>query len=296
MRRWLGGAVLVGGLVGLCVFGYLMLAVPVGPGMAGAVTGDAENGRYLLQVSGCITCHSDPKGGGAELAGGAAIKTPFGRFYAPNITLHEDDGIGGWTLDDFAVALRDGRAPDGSPYYPAFPYPSFTKLTDQDVADLWAALEAAPPAGGRAPDHELGFPFNQRWLMRPWMTLFFEPGRFQPDPAENDIWNRGAYLVEAPGHCGACHTPRNALGAPDTGRPLAGGVGPDNEKVPGIDTASLEADGWSKGDIEAALSYGMKPDGDFIGGSMGEVVEGGTGKMTEEDRAAIASYLMSGKH
>ncbi|MBW7851666.1 MAG: cytochrome c [Rhodospirillales bacterium] len=255
--------------------------------------GDAGRGAYLARMAGCIGCHTDAANGGKPLAGGAAIATRFGSFVPPNITQHRRDGIGAWSVADFARALRQGRSPEGAPYYPAFPYAMYTRLSDQDVADLWAAFRTVAPAEGGRSGNDLRFPFSVRQGLYLWRALYFEPERFVPDPTRSEAWNRGAYIVRGPGHCGACHTPRGVLGGRDQERFLAGGKdGPGGKTVPAITAAALRAEGWDAGSLAAALRSGLKPDGDVFGGGMGEVVREGTAWLTDADRQAIATFLL----
>ncbi|GAB5471528.1 MAG: cytochrome c [Rhodospirillales bacterium] len=279
-------------LIGTAAAVYLMVAAPE-PRRIQAEPGDAVRGTYLARLGGCIACHTDSKGGGALLAGGAAIETPFGTFYGPNITQDPDDGIGDWSLQDFAAAMTGGQSPAGFAYYPVFPYTHYTLLSDQEIADLWAALKTVPGVPGRAPANRIDPPFDQRFLLIAWQTLFLDAGPFRADPERSEAWNRGAFIVEGPGHCGACHTPRNLLGGPESDQALAGGSGgPGGEKVPAITAAALQAAGWSTGDIAFALKTGITPDGDSLGGSMGEVIQQGTSWLSDEDRQAIAVYLL----
>lgn len=263
--------------------------------------GDAaavDRGRYIFDAAGCFGCHTDVKGKGATLAGGRALTTPFGTFYSPNITPDPKSGIGGWTLEDFTRALRRGTAPDGGSYYPVFPYPSFTGMTDADVAALWAYLRTVPPVAQSNKEHKIRFPYGWRWLNRVWKALYFSPERFDAGPAPTDstdpeAWRRGAYLVNALSHCGECHTPRGALGAKRQDLRLGGNPsGPDGKPVPNITPDPTHGIGrWSVDDITTYLQLGMDPTGDFAGGAMAEVVERTTGKLTPEDRLAIAVYL-----
>ena len=290
-RRLLVGA----SALALLVIGLVFaLPVPTGPVRdLDGLTGNVANGAYLARVGGCFACHTDTKGGGAVLAGGAAIKTAFGAFHAPNITTHETDGIGAWSLEDFAIAMSDGISPNGEHYYPAFPYAHYAALSDQDMIDLWTAFRTVPAVEGRAPEHDLSFPFNQRILLGPWKSLFLEPVVLEPDPDESDDWNRGRWLAEGPGHCAACHTPRNILGGPRGAAQFEGGAGPDGEAIPPITASALEADGWTIDDLTLALRTGITPSGDALGGSMGEVVSGATRFWSPDDLRAIATYLMA---
>jgi mono/diheme cytochrome c family protein len=255
--------------------------------------GDPEHGRYVLAMSGCTTCHTAPKGG-AFLAGGRELKTDFGSFFTPNITPDPETGIGGWSEADFIAALRAGVAPDGGHYYPTFPYTSYTRMTEQDIRDLKAYLDTIPPVRNAVRDHDLPFPFGIRASMIGWKLLFFDDAPFTPDPNRSAEWNRGAYLVNGPGHCGECHSPRNLIGVVDTDRPLSGNPnGPEGEKVPDITQGPGGIADWSIEDIVGALEIGLLPDGDFVGGAMTDVVEGNTSQLTEADRMAIATYLKS---
>lgn len=255
--------------------------------------GEARRGAYLARMAGCIGCHTDAAGGGNPLAGGAPIETRFGAFHPPNITQSDTAGIGAWTIQDFARAVRQGLSPDGEPYYPSFPYTDYAALSDQDVADLWAAFQTVAPADGGRDDHDLGFPWSIRPALHLWRALYFKPERFEPDPAKSDAWNRGAYIVEGPGHCGACHTPRTLLGGQDADAELAGGSdGPGGGKVPAITAEALRADGWTRESLVTALRTGLTPTGDSFGGGMGEVVREGTAWLTQEDLEAIAVYLI----
>ncbi|MFT5180469.1 MAG: mono/diheme cytochrome c family protein [Alphaproteobacteria bacterium] len=256
--------------------------------------GNAERGAYVLRLAGCATCHTAPKGG-KFLAGGRELKSPFGSFFPPNITPDSDSGIGGWSDEDFVQALRHGKSPDGKPYYPAFPYTSYTRMTDRDMLDLKAYLDTIEPVRNQIPDHKLGFPFSVRSGMHVWRALFFDTNVPLPDPNQSEAWNRGAYIVNGPGHCQECHTPRNVFGALQRDRALSGNPkGPDNKPVPNITGhAKLGIKEWSIEDVVSFLQIGIKPDGDFAGGAMTDVIEDATGKLTDADVAAIAIYLKS---
>ncbi len=281
------------GVIGLAAAVYVLGGYGIAERTVTVLDGDAERGAYVLRLAGCVACHTDAKGGGGLLAGGAPIKTPFGTFVAPNITPDPETGIGGWTAEQFATAVTAGVAPDGSYYFPVFPYASYARMTDRDVADLWAYLQTVPPVTHEAAGNDIPFPFGFRPLLAGWQTLFLDPGPFEPDPDRSDEWNRGAYLVTGPSHCGECHTPRNILGGPESDRALAGSTaGPGGEKVPGITPESKGFSTWSRGDLVFALRFGLMPDGDSFSGSMGEVVRDGTSHFTERDLNAIAEYLI----
>jgi len=268
--------------------------------LAGAATESptpesAERGGYIFTAAGCVECHTDKKRGGAVLAGGRALATPFGTFYSPNITPDPTNGIGSWTKAQFHHAIRDGVGPHGRHYFPVFPYPSFTNMTDQDIADLFAYLKTVPAAAQRNKPHEIDFPFGIRTSMVVWNWLYLQRGPFEPDPSRPAEWNRGAYLVNALGHCGECHTPRNRLGALDLDMALAGSEkGPDGHSVPNLTPDRDTGLGkWSAKEIAYLLETGFKPNGDVVGASMGEVVDTSTSKLTDADRMAIATYLQS---
>ena len=250
----------------------------------------------MLRLGGCVTCHTDEKNRGAFLAGGRALGSPYGTFYTSNITPDPATGIGGWSTADFVRAMTEGVSPDGHPYFPAFPYTSYTKMRLDDLVDLKAYLDTVEPVANPVPDHDLRFPFGFRPLLRGWQLLFFEKGTFQPDPARSDTWNRGAYIVNGPGHCAECHTPRNALGGRQDDRFLAGTRdGPDGKPVPNITPHPEDGiGGWSKTDLTFALKTSILPDGDVFGGAMAEVVEDATSHWTDQDREAVAEYLLHG--
>jgi mono/diheme cytochrome c family protein len=257
-------------------------------GDAGA-QGDPKRGQYLAKAGGCVGCHTEEKQGATPFAGGRALKTPFGTFYGPNITPDEKAGIGRWSEGDFIQAMRHGLRPDGANYFPAFPYPSFTKIADADLKDLWAYLRSLPPSARVAEPHDLRFPFGWRFLVWIWKWLFFTPGPFQPDPARTGILNRGAYLVEALGHCGECHTPRNFLGGPKKSRFMAGGKLPDGKSVPNLTPTRLKR--WDDKDLKDFLQTGQTPDGDVVAESMGEVIRNTTSQLTPPDLEALLAYL-----
>jgi mono/diheme cytochrome c family protein len=263
--------------------------------------GDSTKGAYIFKVAGCANCHTDPgkKGKGARpkgepLGGGRPLKTPFGTFYTPNITPSEA-GIGAWSLAGFQRAMIKGVAPNGAPYYPAFPYASYTGMTTEDLDDLWTYLKSQKTSDRVNQPHELKFPFNIRALMHGWRLLFFTLGDVgNPDLEKSAEWQRGAYLVRVLAHCGECHTPRNAMGAMDRSQELSG-----NPEGPGGETPDLSPANkkgvvtWSREDVFEYLSSGMTPEGDFAGGEMAEVIDHSTGILTDGDRTAIAVFVKS---
>lgn len=283
-------------LVGLS-FGIAFAMTTISVTEAYAQDSREDRGKYLLHAGGCIGCHTDKatlKTKGPILGGGRVLKTPFGTFYGPNITPHTERGIGRWTESQFRRALRHGRAPSGYNYYPAFPYTSFTRMSDRDIGALWAYLRTLKPVDRPNRRHALKFPYNIRFLMTFWNWLNFRRGPFKTDPAKSKSWNRGAYLVNALGHCGECHTPRNALGGLQRRLAMSGSSGGPVGDTPNITPDKMTGIGdWSADDIVSALKLGMLPDGDFIGGEMTEVVEHGTSHLNDFDLKSIATYLAS---
>ena len=267
-----------------------LIAVLLGPGGAMA-QGDPKRGEYLAKAAGCVGCHTEEKQGAVPFAGGRALKTPFGTFYGPNITPHPEAGIGRWTEADFIRAVREGLRPDGAHYFPAFPYPSYTKISEADLRDLWAYLRALPPNPRASQPHDLGFPYGFRPLVAGWKWMFFKPGPYAGDPKLSPALNRGAYLAQALGHCGECHTPRNALGGPKSDRHLAGGKGPDGKNVPNLTPTRLKK--WDDTELKNFLVAGLTPDGDVPAEAMGEVIQNTTSQLTPADLAALMAYLRS---
>ncbi len=257
------------------------------------LTGNIDRGAYVARLSGCIACHTDARNNGAVLAGGGATETAFGTFYAPNITPHLEDGIGGWSIDDFSRALTAGLSPDGSHYFPVFPYAFYTRMSDQDIVDLWAAVNSVPPVASGPPEHELDFPYSVRAGVGLWKWLYLDNGELAPDPSRPESWNRGRYLALGPAHCGACHTPRDFLGGRQLELRWTGGEGPDGEAVPPITGTALSDAGWTEEDLAFALRTGIVPGGDAFGGSMAEVVRDGSQFWSGDDLSAIATYVFS---
>lgn len=274
----------------MAIVAVLFVALLAG---AAAAEPSAERGAAVFDAAGCYSCHTQPDG--APLAGGRALETPFGTFHAPNITPDRAHGIGAWEPEDMIRALRDGVSPEGDHYYPAFPYTSYAGMTDADIRDLFAYIQTVEPVSQPNRPHDLSFPFNLRFGLGVWKWLYFEPGRFQPDPDRSEAWNRGAYLVEVLGHCGECHTPRGFLGGPDRSLHLAGSPdGAEGKPAPNITPAPETGLGdWTQEDVIWLLQIGLQPDGDVVGGPMGEVVDHSTSKLSGDDRAAMAAYLLS---
>lgn len=272
----------------------VFLAAALGAPDAHADQVQIDRGAYIFVAADCAACHTNVKEKGPRLAGGRPLKTPFGIFYSPNITPDPEAGIGRWTDADFTRALREGISPEDDHYFPVFPYPSFTKMTDQDILDLKAYIFSLPAVSQATREHDIDFPYGWRFTVWFWKQLNFTSGAFLPDPGQSGEWNRGAYLAEALAHCGECHTPRGSLGGLDTSLAYSGTTeGPEGEKVPNISPdADTGIGSWSPKDVIRVLRTGQLPDGDFVGSVMGEVVAG-TSKLTDADRQAIAVYIMS---
>lgn len=253
-----------------------------------------ERGEYLIRAGGCITCHTKDEKDAVPLAGGRALESPFGTFYSPNITPHDETGIGTWSDDQFVAAFWRGVGPDGEHYFPAFPYTSYTGLSREDLLAMKAYLFSLEPVESPPLEHDLALLVSSRAAAGIWKSRYFEPGRFAQDPEQDDQWNRGAYLVRHLGHCGECHTPRGNFGNLLEDQALSGNPeGPNDEKIPSIRNSEQGIADWSASDIEYFLDIGMLPDGDFTGGSMAPVIEDNTSHLTRDDRLAIAAYLKS---
>jgi len=257
--------------------------------------GDRERGAYIALLAGCKACHTDIKGRGAPYAGGRALSSAYGTFHVPNITPDRETGIGAWSEADFVRAMTRGIAPDGSHYFPAFPYTSYTRMKGRDLIDLKAYLDSLPAVRNRVRSHDLRFPYNMRFTLGGWKMLFFDSGPYRNTPEKSASWNRGAYIVNGPAHCGECHTARNFFGATGEEFALAGTrKGPDGKRVPNITSHRKQGIGnWKADDIVSLLSDGTLPDGDTVGGAMADVVEHGSAGWTEADRRAVAEYLLS---
>jgi mono/diheme cytochrome c family protein len=253
--------------------------------------GQIERGRYLVAAADCEACHTILDGG-KPFAGGRAIETPFGNIVTPNITPDRETGIGAWSDDDFDDAVRLGIRPTGERLYPAMPYTSYTKMSREDVRAIRAYLNTIEPVRHQVVTNLLPFPYNIRATMRAWNALYFTPGEFKPDPHQSSEWNRGAYLVQGPGHCAACHTPKTFLGGDKTGEYLRGSYlqgwfAPDitNDPVTGLGK-------WSADDVTTYLKTGHNRVS-AASGPMAEVITYTTSQMTDSDLAAIATYLKS---
>jgi mono/diheme cytochrome c family protein len=292
MLRKLVIVVVIAALIGLGLFWLITIPGAVPASALGPHSPNLDNGRTMFFAGGCASCHATlNQTDRTRLGGGLALKSPFGTFYAPNISSDRNDGIGGWSEADFVTAMTKGTSPDGQHYYPAFPYTSYQRMTVTDLRDLFAFLKTVPAVQGRQRDHDLPFPFNIRRTLGVWKFLYLGDEPFRPDPAKSAAWNRGAYLVNGPGHCAECHSPRDVMGGIVRSQRFAGGPSPDGEGwVPNITQHGLTS--WSEEQIAKLLETGDLPDGDSVGGEMGKVV-GNTKNLSAADRAAMATYLKS---
>lgn len=293
----------VKGLAGLAVLGaagfgaFLFITAPdrQDPSVwANLGDPDLSHGREVFFAGGCASCHA-PAGATGDarliLSGGAPLKSDFGTFHAPNISSHPEAGIGAWTLAEFGDAMTRGVGREGEHLYPSFPYGSYARMTPEDINDLYGFMKTLPASDAVAPAHELGFPFNQRIVLGGWKLLYFTDAPRVELADASEMVKRGQYLVEGPGHCGECHTPRNALGGFETGRWLAGGPNPEGEgTIPNITPGSKTMGSWGESDIVTYLETGFTPDYDSVGGSMVEVQKN-MAELPAADREAIAAYL-----
>ena len=254
---------------------------------------DIRRGEYLINIAGCVSCHTDVDNGGAFLAGGLKLETPFGSFFAPNITPDKENGIGVWSFEDFARAMHLGKAPSGARYYPAFPYTSYTQIHFDDLRAMYAYLQTTPPVRTPNKPHETPWHIN-RLLLPAWQALFFKPGVFRASGLDETL-DRGAYIANALTHCSECHTPRNLLGATRPELFLAGTAhGPDGDPVPNITSAETHGiGGWYEDELLLYLEEGELPDGDYAGGAMVDVIDNSTSVMNREDLQAVVKYILS---
>jgi mono/diheme cytochrome c family protein len=290
-------ALIVLALAGLGGFYLLTIPVPAVSGPLPARTADLANGETMFHIGGCAACHATPKAGPkrktepVRLGGGLALATPFGTFKVPNISSDPIHGIGAWSEEAFINAMLRGIGRKGEHLYPAFPYTSYQRMALEDVRDLYAFLKTVPADARPSEPHELSFPFSVRRGLGLWKRLYLDGKPFTPDPIRSAEVNRGAYLVEGPGHCGECHSPRDMLGGIVPGRRFSGG--PDAEGKSWVPNITPHADGlatWSAKDIAYLLQSGSTPGGDSVGSNMADVVRN-TAKLSDADRAAIAGYL-----
>lgn len=294
MLRRLAIAAIGLAVVGGAAFWFLTMPRPLSASELPDRPGDAAKGELLFWAGGCASCHAAPGAKGDErlqLGGGEPIVSPFGTFHPPNISPDKTNGIGNWSTLDFVNATKFGVGPGGEHLYPAFPYTSYQRMPVSDLIDLKAFLDTLPPVTTASAPHELPFPFNIRRGLGLWKLLYLDGATFVPDPAKSDEINRGAYLVEGPGHCNECHTPRSALGGLDRSRALAGAPNPSGKgTIPNITGGKGGMGDWTAEDIANFLETGMTPEFDSVGGTMVEVQEN-MARLPASDREAIAAYL-----
>ncbi|MCY1741513.1 c-type cytochrome [Ensifer sp. SL37] len=293
-RKLISGLVVLG-VVGGAAFWWLTKPAPWSAShWEGLGEPDLANGEQVFWAGGCVSCHANK---GAEgdarlvLSGGSPLKSPFGTFHAPNISPDETAGIGAWTLAEFGNAMTRGVGRNGEHLYPSFPYGSYARMAAKDVNDLWGFMKTLPKSTEVAPPHELPFPYNVRIALGGWKLLFLTDKPRAAVDANDPKLARGQYLVEGLGHCGECHTPRNALGGFEPDQWLAGAPNPEGEgRIPDITPGSKSIGSWSASDIASYLETGFTPEFDSVGGSMVEVQKN-MAKLTPADREAIAAYL-----
>jgi mono/diheme cytochrome c family protein len=291
MLKKLLALVVVAAIVGLGVYWLVTQPSMIAASDLPARTANVANGKTMYDAGGCVSCHGSEKEDRKLLGGGLALPSPFGTFHVPNISQNPVDGIGRWSEADFVTAMLKGTSPSGRHYFPAFPYGSYAKMKLDDVRDLYAYMKTLPQAAGKVRDHELPFPFNIRRNVGGWKFLFLDDKPFLADTSKSAEWNRGAYLVNGPGHCAECHSPRNPLGGIVGAQRFAGGPNPEGEGwVPNITQKGLSA--WSDKDIAYFLETGQTPEGDSAGGSMKKVIDN-MAQLSAADRTAMAVYLKS---
>jgi mono/diheme cytochrome c family protein len=290
-RRIFLSAVLAGAAA-LGIYAWLTAPPIISAVTASPYTPDLANGLTTFNAGGCSSCHAVPgQPDRTRLGGGLAIPSPFGTFYAPNISPDPVDGIGRWTEAEFVGAVTQGISPAGFHYFPAFPYTSYGHARVSDIRDLFAYLRTLAPVSGKVRDHDVPFPFNIRRNVGIWKWLFMDDKPLVPDAARSARWNRGAYLANSLGHCAECHSSRNFLGGIIAAQRFAGGPNPEGEGwVPNITQKGIGE--WSETDIAYFLETGQMPDGDSVGGSMVRVIRN-ISQLSPEDRAAIAEYIKS---
>jgi mono/diheme cytochrome c family protein len=276
--------------------GFFLLTEPsrIADGALPARVADLTNGEIIFHAGGCASCHATPnQDDRTRLGGGVRLGSPFGTFIAPNISPDPTHGIGGWSEPEFANAMLRGIGRRGEHLYPAFPYTSYQRMSLGDVRDLYAFLKTLPAEPTPSAPHEIGFPFNMRRGLGLWKLIYLDGKPFEPDPSKSAAHNRGGYLVEGPGHCAECHSPRDPLGGIIASQRFAGGRDPEGKDwVPNITPHADGIASYSEKDIAFLLETGLTPEADSVGSTMALVVKG-TAKLKPEDRAAIAAYIKS---
>ncbi len=301
MRRLFWAAVILA-IIGGVAFYVLTMPRMIDAGELPRHTADVANGEYMFFAGGCASCHAAPASSKCDdpkstdkrkLAGGRCLITPFGRFYVPNISPDRESGIGGWSDIQFVNAMVRGVSPSGSHYYPAFPYTSYQRMRYEDLLDLKAFMDTLPAVKSQVPGHDLALPFRLRRGLGLWKLLYLDGKQFSPSRGQDEKVARGAYLVEGPGHCGECHSPRDPLGGALSDARYSGAPNPEGKGyVPNITPHKTGIGAWSGEEIIDALETGLTPSFDSFGGTMVAVQEN-MAKLTAADRAAIAAYLKS---
>ncbi|MBA4330295.1 MAG: aldehyde dehydrogenase, partial [Polaromonas sp.] len=292
-KAWARGGAVLASVFGIAaaLLGWRPAIAPVSVGSASIYTAATiERGRQLAAAGDCVVCHTTP--GGAPNAGGLAMDTPFGQVVSTNITPDAQTGIGLWSFSAFQRAMREGISRDGHHLYPAFPYTAFAKTSDEDLTALYAYLMAQPAVRAEAPATQLAFPFSVRPLMAGWNALFHDAAPYQPDVTQTVEWNRGAYLVNGLGHCGACHTPRNTFGAERSGKAFLSGAMIDGWEAPALTALSRAPVPWTSGQLYSYLRTGHSPQHGTAGGPMAPVVKE-LAALPDADIRAMAAYLAS---
>lgn len=293
-------ALLILGIAGAATFWYLTEPVKITEASLPSHEPNVKNGERMFYAGGCASCHAAPASNKCDdlkskdksiLSGGRCFKTDFGTFYAPNISPDKKYGIGTWSTVDFVNAMVKGVSPNGAHYYPAFPYTSYQRMRYKDLIDLKGYLDTLPVDTSPSEPHNLALPFRFRRGLGLWKLLYLDGKAFEPDPAASEKINKGAYLTEGPGHCAACHSPRNLLGGFLSGKGYSGGPDPEGRgTIPNITPHKTGIGDWSEEEIADALASGFTPSFDTFGGSMVAVQEN-MAKLSADDRAAIAAYL-----
>ncbi len=283
------------------MFFYMVLSAAVlscsSTAGAASLSEQEQRGEYLARAGNCKSCHTN--GDNSPFAGGLEFETPFGTIYSTNITSDPETGIGQWSLEDFTHAMRHGEAPDGTNLYPVFPYTAFAKISDEDIAAIYAYVKTIAPVRYSPPENELGFPYSQRWAMGLWNWMYHTDSAFEPQPGQSAEWNRGAYLVEGLGHCSMCHTPRNFMGANDSDLAMTGGTYMTRVEgklsawsAPNLTSADSGLAMWTVDDVTDYLKLGVSHRAGVFG-PMNEVVVNSTSHLSREDVRAMAVYLKS---
>ncbi len=292
LRRGVAALVVLA-IVGATLAWFITAPEPLSAAQLPASEPDVANGERIFYAAGCASCHAAPNAEGDEmlrLGGGRELQTDFGTFRVPNISPDPETGIGGWETLDFVNAVMRGVSPEGAHYYPSFPYSSYIRMRVQDVVDLKVFIDTLPAVSNQTRGHDLGFPFNIRRGVGVWKRLYLSPEPVLTLADSSESVRRGQYLVEGPGHCGECHTPRNALGGLTLEAWLAGAPNPEGSgTIPNI-TSHPEGLSWSEGEIVDAFKTGFTPEFDTLGGNMA-LVQRELAHLPEEDLQAIAAYL-----